>query len=182
MIAYYYNPITREWPMYEGDIRLANPQTIFPVQFQPPEPLVGVEDSPRPDFNPVTHRVEDAEPQQVNGVWIRQWAVVALPPEQVEANQQAARERLMASVVVATQARLDGFARTRNYDGILSLCTYATSSVPKFAAEGQRGVDLRDMTWARLYEIMAEVEAGARPMPTGFAEVEPLLPTLEWPA
>ena len=85
-------------------------------------------------------------------------------------------------IVASTQARLDDFAKTRNYDGILSLCTYATSSVPKFAAEGQCGVDSRDQTWARLYTIMQEVEAGTRQMPLGFSDIEPDLPVLAWPA
>lgn len=90
--------------------------------------------------------------------------------------------RLVQSIVDATQARMDDFARTRNYDGILSLCTYATSAVPKFRSEGQYGVDARDRTWAKLYAILDEVQAGARQMPGGFADVEPDLPVLEWPA
>jgi hypothetical protein len=90
-------------------------------------------------------------------------------------------EVLQAEIVEATQKRLDDFARTRNYDGILSLCTYATSSVPKFQAEGQYGVNARDNTWATLYTILAEVEAGTRPMPTGYADIEADLPELTWP-
>lgn len=90
--------------------------------------------------------------------------------------------RLVQSIVDATQARVDDFARTRNYDGILSLCTYATSAVPKFRSEGQYGVDARDRTWAKLYAILDEVQAGARQTPGGFADVEPDLPVLEWPA
>lgn len=89
--------------------------------------------------------------------------------------------RVQGEIVTATQQRLDDFARTRNYDGILSLCTYATSTVPKFQAEGQYGVTARDATWAKLYEMLAEVEAGTRPMPTGFADIEPELPSLAWP-
>lgn len=79
----------------------------------------------------------------------------------------------------AVQKRLDDFARTRNYDGILSLCTYATSSVPRFALEGQRGVDLRDQTWASCYQIMAEVQNGERPMPT-VDELLDMLPAVAW--
>lgn len=89
---------------------------------------------------------------------------------------------VQASVIAATQARLDAFAKTRNYDGILSASTYATSTVLKFAAEGQYAVDARDQTWSALYALMAEVLAGTRPMPESFAEVEPLLPNLVWPA
>jgi hypothetical protein len=97
--------------------------------------------------------------------------VASLPPVDVQ-----------ALVVQATQARLDNFARTRNYDGILSACTYATSSVPTFAAEGQYAVNARDITWAALYTFMGEVMAGTKPMPTGFADVEVLLPALVWQA
>lgn len=78
------------------------------------------------------------------------------------------------------QKRLDDFARTRNYDGILSAATYATSAVPKFAAEGQYAVEARDATWAKSYEILAAVEAGERPMPTD-AELAAELPALAWP-
>lgn len=104
-----------------------------------------------------------------------------LPPivdPEVEARRAQA---IQAEVVAATQARLDAFARTRNYDGILSLCTYATSPTAKFAAEGQYGVEARDATWAKLYEMLDEVQAGTRPMPSGFADVEPELPDLTWP-
>ena len=89
-------------------------------------------------------------------------------------------EQIQKIVTDATQKRLDTFARTRNYDNILSACTYATSSVTKFRAEGQLCVDKRDLTWAKLYEIMAEVEVGTRPMPTSFADIEGELPELVW--
>lgn len=91
-------------------------------------------------------------------------------------------EAVQEKIVYFTQKRLDDFAQTRNYDGILSLCTYATSTNPKFQSEGQYGVTARDATWAKLYEILAEVEAGTRPTPTGFSDIEPELPVLAWPA
>ena len=91
-------------------------------------------------------------------------------------------EQIQAEIVDATQQRLDDFARTRGYDGILSACTYATSPTPRFAAEGQYCVEARDATWAKLYEMLDEVLAGTRPMPSGYADVEPELPALAWPA
>jgi hypothetical protein len=87
----------------------------------------------------------------------------------------------LEQVRIAVQERLDAWARTRNYDGILSACTYATSSVAKFRAEGQAAVDARDATWARCYEILTEVDAGTRPAPTDMADVLDDLPTLTWP-
>lgn len=87
---------------------------------------------------------------------------------------------IIATYTTAIQKRLDDFARTRNYDGILSAATYATSVVAKFKAEGQYAVEARDATWAKGYEILAAVEAGTRPLPTleGLAAE---LPVLAWP-
>jgi hypothetical protein len=100
------------------------------------------------------------------------------------ASAQEVQERqasLLGQIVSDVQARLDTFAATRNYAGILSACTYATSGVPRFAAEGQYCVEARDATWARCYEMLAEVQAGTRPMPSGYADIEGELPVLAWP-
>lgn len=107
-----------------------------------------------------------------------------VPPtaDEIQAYEAETAARVMREVTANTQKRLDEWAKTRNYDGILSLCTYATSTVPKFAAEGQYAVQARDATWATLYTILAEVEAGTRPVPSGYADIEPELPALAWPA
>jgi len=89
-------------------------------------------------------------------------------------------EELQNMFTGAIQEHLDAFAQTRNYDGILSVTTYATSSVPKFRAEGQYAVEARDATWAKGYEILAEVMSGQRPMPS-LEEVLDELPPLAWP-
>lgn len=89
-------------------------------------------------------------------------------------------EQIVAQYTAAVQKHLDDFARTRNYDNILSAATYATSTVPKFAAEGQYAVEARDATWAKCYEVLAAVEAGSRPMPT-LEELIAELPVLTWP-
>ena len=90
-------------------------------------------------------------------------------------------EQIVAQYTGAVQQHLDTFARTRNYDGILSACTYATGTVPKFKAEGQYAVEARDATWSKSYEIMAEVQSGTRQMPT-IEELISELPALAWPA
>lgn len=90
-------------------------------------------------------------------------------------------EEIQEEIIDATQKRLDDFARTRNYDGILSACTYSDSLVQKFRNEGQYCLAQRDATWAKLYEILGEVQAGLRPMPSGFVEIEAELPELIWP-
>ena len=80
----------------------------------------------------------------------------------------------------AIQSTLDKKAQERGYDNILSLCTYATSTAAKFAAEGQAGVAWRDEVWAKGYSILADVESGARAIPTA-DELLAELPLFVWP-
>lgn len=114
---------------------------------------------------------------EATGRWETQWSIRAL----TAAEMQKRLADLQKSIVAQTQKRLDDFAKTRNYDGILSACTYATSSVFRFQMEGQHCVNSRDSTWSALYTVLAEVQSGARPMPSDYADIEPLLPVLEWP-
>jgi len=106
-----------------------------------------------------------------------QWLSEGNTPEPADVPSVAS---IQEQIVTSVQLRLDTFARTRNYDSILSACTYATSQVPKFASEGQQCVDLRDATWSTLYSLLAEVQAGTKVMPSDYLEVEPLLPVLQW--
>jgi hypothetical protein len=102
--------------------------------------------------------------------------------ENMQADEMSRRAPdVKAEIMGATQKRLDDFAKTRDYNSILSACTYATSTVPQFKSDGQYCVNARDETWGKLYTMMAEVEAGTRPMPSGFADIEGELPVLAWP-
>ena len=89
-------------------------------------------------------------------------------------------EQIIAQYDAAVQQRLDDFAKTRNYTNIMSAATYATSTVPKFKAEGQYAVEARDATWAKCYEVLAAGEARSRPIPT-LSELLAELPVLVWP-
>jgi hypothetical protein len=91
-------------------------------------------------------------------------------------------DEIKAEILAATQRRLDEFAQTRGYDGILSAATYATSAVLNRAAEGKYAVEIRDHTWSALYEMLAAVQAGLRLMPSGYTDIEDDLPALTWPA
>jgi hypothetical protein len=109
--------------------------------------------------------------ESIGWVWNgTSFAPAPMPPDQVK-----------AEIMTATQQRLDTFAGTRDYNSILSACTYATSAVPQFKRDGQYCVNARDATWGKLYTMLAEVEAGTRPMPSGYADIEGELPVLQWP-
>lgn len=94
---------------------------------------------------------------------------------------EASSDKLKREVMLLVQDRLDTFAKTRNYDSIMSACTYATDPISKFAKEGQYCVSVRSMTWLTLYQFMDRVESGETPMPSSAEDVIAILPPLVWP-
>lgn len=183
----YINTATLQYPLSERDVRAAFPNTSFPEPFPCPDGYAVVFTAPAPACDPVLQYTRETAPVlTVKGTWEQQWEVVDRYATQDEADAAVAADTaskvqaLQTSIVTATQARLDSFAQTRNYDNILSACTYAASSVSKFQVEGQTCVDARDATWSTLYDLMLEVQDGTRPMPDSYADVEPLLPALAW--
>lgn len=177
----YINTQTLAYPLYEGDIKLAYPNTSFPVIFTPPDGYAVIVDVPVPSYNWVTQGLREITPVESNGIWTQTWEVYALTDNEVAANTVIYRERLYNSIVNSTQKRLDDFAKTRQYDGILSACTYVTDTNPRFQSDGAYCVEQRSATWAKLIEMLAEVDAGTRPMPTSYADIESELPPLVWP-
>ena len=107
--------------------------------------------------------------------WLNEAEVKTAKDKQVKA-----MAALKQSLTSAVQKHMDEKAKERNYDSILSLCTYATSTAAKFSAEGQAGVSWRDEVWAKGYAILADVESGARAIPT-VDELLAELPNFVWP-
>lgn len=195
----YINIKTKQYPISETDIRLANPNVSYPHPFPVPEGYAWVFSVPQPPFNGVIEKVQEGTPKlTTKGTWEQQWEVVSKFAEYVDhegikqtvskqraqaiADDTASRlKALQEDLTRGTQTRLDTFARSRGYSDILSLCTYATDSNPKFRAEGQCGVDARSSTWAKLYEVLEQVQQGTRPSPANFADIESELPPLMWP-
>ncbi len=78
------------------------------------------------------------------------------------------------------QEMMDEKARERNYDGIMSVCSYATSSFPRFRAEAAACVVWRDAVWAKCYELLEAVLSGEMDIPSEEAFLA-LLPVMDWP-
>ena len=90
-------------------------------------------------------------------------------------------EEIKEKKVRTVQIYMDGVAKGLSYDNIANAVTYAEEpSVPKFQAEGQALRAWRSLVWAKCYEILAEVEAGTRPIPSD-SELIAALPALQLP-
>jgi hypothetical protein len=179
----YINTTTGEYPLSAHQIRSAHSGSSLPEDLSIVDGYSEVQPTLQPAYDTLTQSLHEGDPVLAeDGRYKQTWDITALSSEQVAANQQAATQAFIASVTVATQARLDDFARTRNYDGILSACTYASSPSPKFSGEGQYCVNVRDATWATLYALMAQVQGGQRSMPATVADVLAELPVPVWPA
>jgi hypothetical protein len=80
--------------------------------------------------------------------------------------QLTAAERI-ADNIAAVQSELDRQAHLRGYDSIVSACSYAGGDPDDpFQAEGKAFLKWRSAVWSQAYAILAEVEAGSRPLPT----------------
>lgn len=158
------------------------PNTSFPKELADSDiyhlGLAEVHDGVVPEYDPLTHILGENEPKFKSGLFYRDFYVVPGTTQWVIDR----KTEIANSFVVLVQQRLDEFARTRNYDGILSACTYLGSPVPQFHIEAEYAIDVRARTWATMYSILAQVEAGTLPMPKTFDEVAVMLPVLEWPA
>jgi len=91
-------------------------------------------------------------------------------------------EQILANLINEVQRYLDETAQSRGYDGILSLCSYASSTDPIYAAEGQAGMGFRDACWRLGFIIREQVMNGQKPdcVPTApEGEEQRIIPTAE---
>ena len=135
MYAKITNNQVAQYPYSIQMLKQDNPNTSFPNNIDYDYTslagfgVVRVFPTPEPTFNPLTERVTESVPvyNTQESRWEQAWTVTALS----SAEQAMKVEQFRAGIVAHVQARLDDFARTRYYDGILSAATYATSTVPK---------------------------------------------------
>lgn len=86
------------------------------------------------------------------------YEVVAIP--------EPTPEEIQKQLTNAVQHVLDAKAQELLYDSCLSVCSYIDTGVPKFDAEGKAFRAWRSAVWAKGYEILAQVQAGQRAIPT----------------
>ena len=169
------------YPYSVAQLRRDNPGTSFPAN--PSDALLAewgvflVTPVDPPPHDVLTETLTEGAPIEIGGGWFQTWTVQPASPQEIVARQEAIRDAMTARV----QQRLDDFARTRGYDNIVSACSYATSQHAKYGPEGRYCVQTREDTWDVMFSIEAQVQAGLRPIPMSYEEIESELPVLEWP-
>jgi hypothetical protein len=115
--------------------------------------------------------------------WIQSGDAV-LPGDKYEAGRfsrpAADLASRIAAATAAIQRALDTEAKTRGYDGILSLASYATSTSARFKAEALAGIRWRDAAWVWAGTYLADVQAGKR-KELSIPEILAAMPKMEWP-
>lgn len=136
-----------------------------------------------------------ADPANTDYTAYLEWLAEGNTPEPAPIDPPPTPESIKGVIVAQTQVRLDQFAQTRGYDGVNSAAKYKDitdaeiAAIPvneqpllmQFRAECRYLAIATARTWARLYIVLGEVQAGNRPVPAGFQDIEPELPSLEWP-
>lgn len=194
----YFNPEKKQAFNTHSDIRQSFENTTMPADLTD-EILEGlgfyVVTPVTPNYDPIRQSAAEEMPVMVNGKCFQSWKIADLPSKQAAENQAAADAALIGRIVAATQSRIDAFAATRGYDGVNSISKYQNISdeeiaalpaseqtmVAKFRGECRYLAVVTAQTWAKMYGMLGEVQAGTRPKPSGFADVESELPVLEWP-
>lgn len=88
-------------------------------------------------------------------------------------------QQIQTELTNAVQAHLDNTAKQKGYDGILSAASYAALPVGEpFQAEGVAYALWRSAVWVKCYEVLGDVMAGTRGIPT-VGELLAELPVLQ---
>lgn len=111
--------------------------------------------------------------------WI-QWCDAGNSPTQVAIEPAPAFDPAVyqRAVTAAVQSHLDAAAQLRGFDNIFTAATYVGSVIPRFNNDATALRNWRDLCWAYCYQVLADVQAGTRTIPT-VEELLAELPTLE---
>jgi len=182
----------------QGQIRRDNPNVSLPRVWNDNvcnvlgiDPVLAApKPTPTGDYKSV---VRNGVEQDANGNWVYAWTerdmfsdytndegVTVTKAEQEQAYTAKKLEQLKQSIESAAQRNLDSAAKERGYDDAERCISYITSTNPTWKADADAMNTHRDAVWSKLFQIMGQVESGGRAAPTGYDEIEPELPVIDW--
>jgi hypothetical protein len=153
------------YPLAERDIRAAFPNTSFPEPFNP-EGYAVVFTVPQPAYDYYTQVCREIAPELTDkGTWQQVWQVIDLTGEDLAAGLARKAADRLRDCESALETMLDAKARERTWKDCMSART-AAGYPSSFQAEGVAFVVWWDECWVMAHTILAEVQAGTRPIPT----------------
>lgn len=135
------------------------------------------------DIKPETHTLEENIPAPdlyVGGAlkYDNGWTISN--QEAIDRKKQELAEQQIAAIVKAMEQLFDSTAQSRRYDN-RTTCALRAGYAGPFQAEGIAFATWMDACNAMAYQMLAEVQAGTRPMPETVADALALLPAMQWP-
>lgn len=88
-------------------------------------------------------------------------------------------EELQVFYTRLVQEMMDEKVKERYYDGIVSACSYASSSCPRFANEASACILWRDAVWSKCVELINAMKSGEMDV-LSKEDFLSMLPTLNW--
>lgn len=176
----YINTQTNQYPISEQEIRNQYPNTSFANPFVAPSEYAVVFQAPAPAYDTLTQSVREIQPVLVNDKYQQAWEVYDLTPEQVASNQAAAQQALINQYNAALDKHLDTTAQSKRYTDRFTCAIRAGFQGP-YQAEGLAFGQWMDTCNQLAYQMLAEIEAGTRPMFASTDEFIAALPLMIWP-
>lgn len=136
--------------------------------------------TPEPVYDRITQSCVRDGGECMDGQWRTKWLVSDLPPEQVAINQASAQAALIASYTAALDAHIDAVAQADRWDSRIT-CALRASYPNPWQVKGIAFGTWMDTCYALAYQIMADVQAQTRTLPT-IDEFIAEMPVMEWPA
>lgn len=130
--------------------------------------------SEQPAFNPLTHKAVEVLTLGDTEV-VQSWIIEALAPEEQLQYLQSVRPLFKQYL----DDHMNAEVAFRDYDNIITACTWKDSNDPQWAAEGQQAAAFREQCFKVSYQIESAVMTGQQPVPTR-KEYIAHLPTLGW--
>ena len=176
MFVKYKDGTVLEYPIL--DIRSRFPNISLPEDLTNslPEDYYIVRDTSVPEYNHITQKLLEQDPEFKLGKFYRKYQVVDLTGSALSSSIENVKARLTARV----STNLNNFAAARGYDSIESLVSYNNSTNLTFKAEAEQGILVRDAAWDNLLSIFNNLDAGNIPI-TSIEQLEMLIPDLVWP-
>lgn len=145
-----------------------------------PQGYVYVNTSAPPAFDPITQKVQEAQPVFAGGKWVKAWEIIELDSAKIAENQQKAKKELIASYTQALDDHLDRMAQTKRYENRVT-CALRAGYPGPFQAEGQAFATWMDTCNDLAYQWWAAIEADEMAMFSSKEDFISQLPEFVWP-